>query len=107
MTAAADSTTRPDVRIEPDHGVLGVGVGLVALLGRRQHEQRVVHGHAEDHGPKEQRSPGVDEALRLERQRTGQEAVLEDEAADSERAGDRQGGDEHPHARRSAVRRAR
>jgi len=32
MTTAADTTTRPDVRTEPDQGVLRIGVGLVSLL---------------------------------------------------------------------------
>ena len=89
-------TTRPEVSTEPDHGVLGVGVGLVALLGRGEQEQRVVHGHAEDHGPEEQRPPGVDEALRGEVEQPGEMPVLEDEPGDSEGPGDRQGGDEDP-----------
>ena len=90
MTAAADTTTRPGRAHRADHGVLGIGVGLVALLGRREQEQGVVHGHAEDHGPEEERPPGVDEALRLEAEQAGEVPVLEDEAGDAEGAGDRE-----------------
>ncbi len=80
----------------PDHGVLRVGVGLVALLGRREEEQRVVHGYAEDHGAEEERSPGVNVPLGGEAQEAGKVAVLEDEAGYPEGAGQRQRGDENP-----------
>ena len=80
----------------PHHGVLRVGLFLVALLGRREQEQRVVHGYAEDHGAEEEWCPGVNVSLGREVEEAGKVAVLEDQPGYPEGTGQRQGGDENP-----------
>ena len=46
-----------------------------------------VHRDREDHGEEEHRSPRVEEALALEAEEAGPEALLEDQPGDTERGG--------------------
>ena len=80
----------------PDYGVPRVAISLIALLGRREKEQRVVHGDAEHHGAKEERSPGVNVPLGGEAEKAGQMPVLEDEARHAKGTGERQRRGENP-----------
>ena len=88
MMSAAFVIGRP-VRAMPSRiARLGVAGGLVALADRGEQEQLVVHRQAEQQGEEEQRCPGVDEALVLDAEQAGADAVLEHERGEAERGAD-------------------
>ena len=58
---------------------LGVAGGLVALADRGEQEELVVHREPEQQREEEQRCPRVDEALVLDAEEAGADAVLEHE----------------------------
>ena len=90
MTAAAAKMTRPEWASPPTTASFGSSAAVPVLLGGGEQEDGVVHRDREDHREEEDRSPGVEEALRLEAEQAGAVAVLEDEAGDAEGGADRE-----------------
>ena len=86
ITAAAAKIDAAGVRDAADHRLAcGSRAAVPVLLGAREQEHGVVHRDREDHREEEHRSPGVEEALRLEAEQAREVAVLEDQPGDAER----------------------
>ncbi|MEI2705481.1 MAG: hypothetical protein V9E89_09535 [Ilumatobacteraceae bacterium] len=87
MISAALVIGRPVRAMPSGHRSQRVASGLVTLADGRQQEQLVVHRQPEQQGKEEQGCPGIDEALVVDADQSGADAVLEHERGEAERRG--------------------